>query len=85
MALGAVSAVRAAGKAGQVKVVGYDNIKAIQPMIADGRVLATADQFAARQAMFGIDAALKILKGEKVETVNGVIETPVTLITHSKL
>ena len=84
MALGAVSAVRAAGKAGQVKVVGYDNIKAIQPMIEDGRVLATADQFAARQAMFGIDAALKILKGEKVETVNGVIETPVTLITKSK-
>jgi ribose transport system substrate-binding protein len=34
--------------------------------------------------MFGIDAALKILKGEKVDTVNGVIETPVTLITQSK-
>lgn len=85
MALGAVSAVRAAGKKDQVKVVGYDNIKAIQPMIKDGRVLATADQFAARQAMFGIDAALKILKGEKVETVNGVIETPVTLVTQSKL
>jgi ribose transport system substrate-binding protein len=81
MALGAVSAVRAAGKAGQVKVVGYDNIKAIQPMIKDGRVLATADQYAAKQAMFGIDAALKILKGEEVETVNGVIETPVTLVT----
>lgn len=81
MALGAVSAVRAAGKTGQVKVVGYDNIKAIQPMIADGRVLATADQYAARQAMFGIDAALKILKGEKIDTVNGVIETPVTLVT----
>lgn len=81
MALGAVSAVRAAGKAGQVRVVGYDNIKAIEPMIKDGRVLATADQYAAKQAMFGIDAALKILKGEEIETVNGVIETPVTLVT----
>jgi ribose transport system substrate-binding protein len=85
MALGAVSAVRAAGKAGQVKVVGYDNIKAIQPMIKDGRVLATADQYAARQAMFGIDVALKILKGEKVESVNGVIVTDVTLITKPNL
>lgn len=85
MALGAVSAVRAAGKAGKVKVVGYDNIKAIQPMIADGRVLATADQYAARQAMFGIDVALKILKGEKVESVNGVIVTDVTLITKPNL
>jgi ribose transport system substrate-binding protein len=85
MALGAVSAVKAAGKTGQVKVVGYDNIKAIQPMIADGRVLATADQYAARQAMFGIDVALKIIKGEKVDSVNGVIVTDVTLITKPNL
>lgn len=82
MAVGAVSAVRAAGKAGQVQVVGYDNINAIKPMLKDGRVLATADQFAAKQAVFGIETALKILKGEKVDSgVNGVIETPVELVT----
>ena len=82
MALGAVSAVRAAGKAGKVKVVGYDNINAIKPMLQDGRILATADQFAARQAVFGIQTALKMLKGETVEgAANGVIETPVELIT----
>lgn len=81
MAVGAVSAVRAAGKAGKVQVVGYDNINAIKPMLKDGRVLATADQFAARQAVFGIETALKILKGEKVEGGNGVIETPVELVT----
>ncbi|KTC33975.1 LacI family transcriptional regulator [Pseudomonas sp. ABAC61] len=82
MAVGAVSAVRAAGKAGKVQVVGYDNINAIKPMLKDGRVLATADQFAAKQAVFGIEAALKILKGEKVDSgVNGVIETPVELVT----
>lgn len=85
MALGAVSAVRAAGKTGQVKVVGYDNIKAIQPMIADGRVLATADQFASRQAMFGIETALKLINKEKVDSVDGVIVTDVTLITKSGL
>ncbi|EJM94974.1 ABC-type sugar transport system, periplasmic component [Pseudomonas sp. GM74] len=83
MAVGAVSAVRAAGKAGKVQVVGYDNINAIQPMLKDGRVLATADQFAARQAVFGIETALKILKGEKVDDgANGVIETPVELVTR---
>ena len=82
MAVGAVSAVRAAGKAGQVQVVGYDNINAIKPMLKDGRVLATADQFAAKQAVFGIETALKILKGEKVDSgANGVIETPVELVT----
>jgi ribose transport system substrate-binding protein len=82
MAVGAVSAVRAAGKAGQVQVVGYDNINAIKPMLKDGRVLATADQFAAKQAVFGIEIALKIIKGEKVDSgANGVIETPVELVT----
>ncbi|AVU77692.1 sugar ABC transporter substrate-binding protein [Pseudomonas sp. Fig-3] len=83
MAVGAVSAIRAAGKAGKVKVVGYDNINAIKPMLKDGRVLATADQFAAKQAVFGIETALKILKGEAVDSgTNGVIETPVELVTQ---
>jgi ribose transport system substrate-binding protein len=83
MAVGAVSAVRAAGKAGKVLVVGYDNINAIKPMLKDGRVLATADQFAAKQAVFGIETALKILKGEQVDGgANGVIETPVELVTQ---
>lgn len=81
MALGAVSAVRAAGKAGKVQVVGYDNINAIKPMLKDGRVLATADQFAAKQAVFGIQAALKIIKDGKADSANDRIETPVELVT----
>ena len=80
MALGAVSAVRAAGKAGKVMVVGYDNIEAIKPMLKDDRVLATADQAAAQQAVFGIQNALKLVKGEKVDAKDGVIETPVELV-----
>lgn len=80
MALGAVSAVRAAGKAGKVLVVGYDNIEAIKPMLQDSRVLATADQAAAQQAVFGIQNALKLVKGEKVDAKDGVIETPVELV-----
>ena len=64
MALGAVAAVQAAGRTGKVLVVGYDGIPAIRPMVADGRVTATADQHADQLAVFGIEAALKILKGE---------------------
>lgn len=83
MALGAVSAVRAAGKAGQVQVVGYDNIKAIAPMLKDGRVLASAEQFADKQAVYGIDAALKVLKGEASGAdADNVIQTPVELVTQ---
>lgn len=64
MALGAVAALQAAGKSGKVLVVGFDNIGAIRPMLSDGRVIATADQHADQLAVFGIEAALKILKGQ---------------------
>ncbi|WP_153100269.1 sugar ABC transporter substrate-binding protein [Paraburkholderia hayleyella] len=82
MALGAVSAVRAAGRQGKVYVVGYDNINAIHPMLKDGRVLATADQYAAKQAVFGIDTALKALSSHKKQSeLSGMVETPVDLVT----
>jgi ribose transport system substrate-binding protein len=82
MALGAVAAVKSAGKTGKVFVVGYDNISAIKPMLADGRVLATADQFAAKQAVFGIETALKAIKEKKAQKdLPAVVETQVVLVT----
>jgi ribose transport system substrate-binding protein len=64
MALGAVAAIQAAGKTGRVLAVGFDNIAAVRPMLQDGRLVATADQHADKLAVFGIEAALKILRGE---------------------
>ena len=64
MALGAVAAVQAAGRQGQVLVAGFDNIAAVRPLLADGRVAATADQHADQLAVFGIEAALQMLKGQ---------------------
>ena len=64
MALGAVSAIQAAGKTGKVLVVGFDNISALRPMLENGKVVATADQHGDKLAVFGIEAALKILNGE---------------------
>jgi ribose transport system substrate-binding protein len=78
MALGAVAAIQAAGKTGKVLVAGFDNISAIKPMIADGRVVATADQHGDQLAVFGIEAALKILNGEAPPADQ---TTPVDLIT----
>jgi ribose transport system substrate-binding protein len=78
MALGAVAAAQAAGKAGQVLIVGFDNIRAIRPMVDDGRVVATADQHADLLAVFGIEAALKLLRGQPVP-MDGM--TPVDLHT----
>ena len=82
MALGAVAAVRQAGKAGQVAVVGFDNITAIREMLRDGRVLATADQHAADLAVFGIEYALQILRGQAKPQDR---RTPVDLVTAEKL
>ncbi len=64
MALGAVAAIQAAGKTGKILAAGFDNIAALRPMLADGRVAATADQHGDQLAVFGIEAALKILKGQ---------------------
>lgn len=84
MALGAVAAVKAAGKTGKVLVVGYDNIGAIKPMLKDGRVLATADQFAAKQAVFGIETALKALAEKKPQSsMPAEVKTDVVLVTKT--
>jgi ribose transport system substrate-binding protein len=77
MALGAASAVRQAGKTGEVYVVGFDNIAAVHQLLQDGRVLATADQHADRLAVYGIEYALKILRGEAQPKD---MQTPVDLI-----
>lgn len=85
MAMGAIAAVKAAGKTGKVLVVGYDNIKAIKPLLKNGRVLATADQLASQQAIFGIKTVLQALSEKKSQNnLASTIETKVALITkHS--
>jgi ribose transport system substrate-binding protein len=82
MAMGAVDAIRDAGRGGAVYVTGYNAIDAIKPLLADGRVLATVNQFADRQAVFGIDVALKALTERRKQTeLSKVIETPLELVT----
>lgn len=82
MALGAAAAVKAAGKEGQVKIVGFDNISAVQAMIREDRILATADQHGDQLAVYGIEAALAILKGEAAPADK---KTPVDLVTKAQL
>jgi len=78
MALGAVAALRAAGKSGQVLVVGYDNISAVQALLKEGKVLATADQHADQIAVYGIEHALDLLRTRSAPADR---ETPVDLVT----
>jgi ribose transport system substrate-binding protein len=82
MALGAVKAIAAAHKTGQIKVASFDNIDAIHPYLQDGTVVATVDQFAADQASDGIDVAMKELAGQ---TESGWIKTGIKVITKADL
>jgi ribose transport system substrate-binding protein len=82
MALGAVAALRGAGKLDQVLVVGFDNIAAAQQLLKEGKLLATADQHADQLAVFGIEYALDMLRNK---TTPADHETPVGLVTAESL
>lgn len=78
MAIGVVQALDAAGR-DDVLVVGFDHDPSIRPLVQEGKVLATIEQFAAAQAAIGIDVAMEALEtGEQLE---GWLKTPVVLIT----
>lgn len=82
MALGAVTAVREAGKTGQIHVIGFDNIAATRQLLKDGKILCTVDQHADQLATYGIEYALEMLK-KKAQPADK--ETPVDLITAELL
>ena len=78
MALGAVQALK--GK--DVKIVGFDNISAIQALLKEGRVVCTVDQHGDAIAVNGILYALEILRTKATPEDK---ETPVDLITAETL
>jgi ribose transport system substrate-binding protein len=85
IAIGAIDAIRISGKQGRVLVTGYNNIDAVQPMLKDGRLLATVEQFGARQAVFGVDVAVKaILEHRREQDLSPFMETPVQVVTKGQ-
>ena len=82
MALGAVAAITQSGRGDAIKVVGFDNISAVQELIREGRVLATADQHADLLAVYGVEFALEALSGGAKQANR---TTPVDLVTIDSL
>ncbi len=83
MALGALAAVKAAGRDGEVLIAGFDNISAVQQAIRDGQIAATADQHGDSLAVYGIELALQLLATD--QTAPEDRQTPVDLITAEDL
>ncbi|WP_310619932.1 sugar ABC transporter substrate-binding protein [Flexibacterium corallicola] len=77
MALGVVKAIESAGRE-DILVVGFDNIPAVTPMINDGQMLATVDQFGTDMAANAIDLALEVVQGG--EPLKGWVKTPISLV-----
>ncbi len=78
MAIGVVKALQSAGRK-DIVVVGFDNIPAVGPMIKDGRMLASVDQFGQEMAANSIDLALKVIAGGPKLT--GWVKTPIKLVS----
>jgi ribose transport system substrate-binding protein len=78
MAIGVIKALDAAGRS-HIKVVGFDNVSAVQPLLKEGKLYATVDQFGSKMAADGIDKALEVLKG--APKLEGWVKTNIKLVT----
>lgn len=80
--LGAVSAVTSQGRTGDVKVFGWDLTKQAIQGIDDGWVVAVVQQDPAGEGKAAVEALGKLKKGETVEPI---INIPVTIVTKDNV
>ena len=78
MALGAVEAIAAAKKTGQIAVVGFDATSEARDAILKGSMDASVAQSPAQMGALAVENAVKLLKGEQV---NPEFVVPIKLIT----
>lgn len=78
MALGAVEAIAAAKKTGQIAVVGFDASSEARDAVLKGTMDATVAQSPAQMGALAVENAVKLLKGEQV---NAEFVVPIKLIT----
>jgi inositol transport system substrate-binding protein len=82
MAIGAIQALKAAGKMDKVVIGGVDATQDALAAMAAGDLDVTVFQNAAGQGKGSLDAALKLAKGEKVEKK---VYIPFELVTPANL
>jgi simple sugar transport system substrate-binding protein len=75
-AIAAATVVTSQGKT--VLVMGYDGLPSAAQAIIDGDMAATIAQFPGRMAVLGVEAAVKAVRGEEVESF---IDTGTELVT----
>jgi ribose transport system substrate-binding protein len=64
MALGAIEAIAAAGKAGKIRVIGFDALDDAKKAIAAGTMAASVAQFPSEMGRVAVESAVKVIRGE---------------------
>ena len=82
MALGAVEAIRAAGKTGTIKVIGFDALDDAKKAIAAGTMEASVAQFPSEMGKAAVESAVKAIRGE---TLPADINVKLALVTKDDL
>jgi ribose transport system substrate-binding protein len=72
MALGAIEAIRSAGRTGRIRVLGFDAVQDARKAIDAGTMAATVAQFPEEMGRVAVESALKALRGEPVPPESGV-------------
>jgi ribose transport system substrate-binding protein len=72
MALGAIEAIRSAGRTGKIRVLGFDAVQDARKAIEAGTMSATVAQFPDEMGRVAVESAVKALKGEQVPPESGV-------------
>jgi len=82
MALGAVEAIAAAGKAGKIRVIGFDALDDAKKAIAAGTMEASVAQFPSEMGRAAVENAVKVIRGE---TVPPDIKVKLELVTKDNV
>jgi ribose transport system substrate-binding protein len=67
MALGALEAIEAAGRTGQIRVIGFDALEEARQAIAEGRMLASVAQYSSEMGRLAVESAVAMLEGKHIE------------------
>lgn len=82
MALGAIEAIAAAGKTGEIIVVGFDAVQDAREAIAEGKMEASVAQHPYDMGRLAVEYARRVINGEKIPKY---IPVKIELITRDKL
>jgi ABC-type sugar transport system substrate-binding protein len=82
MALGVADAVRAAGRRGEVEVIGLDGIRQALAAVRRGALSATVAQYPYTMGQLGVEACLAAVRGEAVPAT---VDAPIQVVTSENV